>query len=821
MKLFDRAAVSVFAPIAALAMFGVSPLLAGDTSRLTYSDGGQSVTQTVSPDDPLVVQGDSNVDDVQATIAAGTLLQRSRIRLAATAEGTGELLSWRGVTLSVSYKDGGWTMYALSSDGKSWVDTDFYLDASEEGTWLNIDIVRMSGKFDGYYVAFVNGSMVTSLMKCGSYDASNNSVSYGKLDFADMEISDVDNYKVYPDYVVRALRRLALDQGSIQKLLGSDGKTVDAVSHRKEVLSDSTRMKLRNLPDVMVDVAPGDLSYSETQWFLTQTVNREYYDYTDAFDITRAPLDACKLNLQGADYLPTIEGRSWTGDVSYANWGENFIEKIYGYIVTDEPGAYTFYVSGDDQAAFYLSDDSDAADLAMAAYTTQPTGRRVWNRYPTQQSGAVTLEANKAYYFELWHVQTTGNASVALAWTTPNSVRNGTPTVIPSQYISSYAGGIPGSSNRDICPPDPSLIGAPPAQDDTKDAVAATFLSLATNGTLMGATPILAADFTTNQYPFHAYEGTGLGWTWSSTTEYPIIYSYTYGYTYYSTTSANPQWFYNYTNGLYMKFYTTPSASMNYLVSVQPFATDFTSGFDSYWSNDTSGDTNNWFTYQGKTATVGSGPSGDDTTGTGYYAYFNTSTGNANTSGNTAILLGPAIIPGINGSIVTFYYHMYGANIGTLELDEKVTSTWTALWSISGQQQTSSSTGWNEVDLYIPPANGVPPTYGVPLSLRLKATAVGGSLGEIAVDDLSVCDYGADSDGDGILDSFECRAHTALRTANALDSDSDGLPVWLEASLKNAGFTTSGAISDSVKLTSIETVDSTSGTVKLCPGQPL
>jgi hypothetical protein len=259
-----------------------------------------------------------------------------------------------------------------------------------------------------------------------------------------------------------------------------------------------------------------------------------------------------------------------------------------------------------------------------------------------------------------------------------------------------------------------------------------------------------------------------------------------------------------------MKFNVTPSVSMQYQVSVQPFTSNFSSSFDSYWSNDTSGDTNNWFTYQGKTSTVGSGPSGDHTSGTGYYAYFNTSTGNANTSGNTAILLGPSIIPGGNGAVVTFYYHMYGANIGTLELDQKINGTLTTLWTLSGRQQASSAAAWKEVDVYVAPTSGVPVTF------RLKATAVGGSLGEIAVDDVSVYDFGTDLNGDGLLDNF-----ISLNAASSLDRDGDGLPCWLEVTLGHAGFTTPGVASDSVKLTSVETVDSTGGTVKLCPGQPL
>lgn len=94
------------------------------------------------------------------------------------------------------------------------------------------------------------------------------------------------------------------------------------------------------------------------------------------------------------------------------------------------------------------------------------------------------------------------------------------------------------------------------------------------------------------------------------------------------------------------------------------------------------------------------GPSGDHTpTAGGKYMYTETSTF---TAGTTTILTSPAIdLAPLDTPQLSFWYHMYGADISGLTLDISTGTSWTPLWSISGQQQTSSTAAWLEaiVDL--------------------------------------------------------------------------------------------------------------------------
>ena len=94
------------------------------------------------------------------------------------------------------------------------------------------------------------------------------------------------------------------------------------------------------------------------------------------------------------------------------------------------------------------------------------------------------------------------------------------------------------------------------------------------------------------------------------------------------------------------------------------------------------------------------GPSGDHTPAAGgKYMYTETSTF---TNGTSTILTSPAIdLAPLDTPQLSFWYHMYGADIAGLTLEISTGTSWTSLWSVTGQQQTSSTAAWLEaiVDL--------------------------------------------------------------------------------------------------------------------------
>lgn len=175
---------------------------------------------------------------------------------------------------------------------------------------------------------------------------------------------------------------------------------------------------------------------------------------------------------------------------------------------------------------------------------------------------------------------------------------------------------------------------------------------------------------------------------------------------------------------------------------VQLTGTDFESGFVD-WVNISGDDSHDWTIDSGGTLTPNTGPDSGASNST-WYVYLETSPGGASSAGNTAILESP-VISGF-GRFLTFYYHMYGSEVGMLSVDV-YDGTWhTDVWDISGQQHASNADEYARISVDLT-------RYGGPIQIRLRATAFGGPRGDIAIDNIQVAGrilYG-DMDGNRIV----------------------------------------------------------------------
>lgn len=193
---------------------------------------------------------------------------------------------------------------------------------------------------------------------------------------------------------------------------------------------------------------------------------------------------------------------------------------------------------------------------------------------------------------------------------------------------------------------------------------------------------------------------------------------------------------------------------------------DFESGFGN-WVNLTGEDNQDWLRNSGGTLTPNTGPSGG-ANGTVWYAYLETSPGWAYMPGDTAILESP-LLYGTQRRL-TFYYHMYGAEIGSLFVDVEHNGTWQyGVWSRSGQQHTSNNEPYSQAVVDLSGFTG-------PIRIRIRAVAAGGSRGDIAVDEITVTGrwlYG-DLNGDGVIDLEDLTAFSALWLDTHCELDRNG-----------------------------------------------
>ncbi len=126
---------------------------------------------------------------------------------------------------------------------------------------------------------------------------------------------------------------------------------------------------------------------------------------TAVSDLTSSPAFAEQPGL--ADSLHAFE---------VAGLGENYGQRVSGYVVAAETGPYTFHLASAHAAQLWLSPDADAAHRVLIVEEPAAGSRREWSK---RVSAPVTLEAGGLYYIEALHKHGTGNDYLGVAWTLP------------------------------------------------------------------------------------------------------------------------------------------------------------------------------------------------------------------------------------------------------------------------------------------------------------------------------------------------------------------------------------------------------------------
>jgi hypothetical protein len=136
-----------------------------------------------------------------------------------------------------------------------------------------------------------------------------------------------------------------------------------------------------------------------------------------------------------------------------------------------------------------------------------------------------------------------------------------------------------------------------------------------------------------------------------------------------------------------------------------------------------------WYRDSGGTTSGSTGPSsGHSST---YYAYVETSNGQCYTAGDTAIIESVDFNLTGESANLSFWYHMYGSNMGTMKVEIFDGDSWIELWSRSGQDQSAETDPYENVNLDLTGYSGV-------VKIRFVGVAIGNFRGDMAIDDVYI-----------------------------------------------------------------------------------
>ena len=132
-----------------------------------------------------------------------------------------------------------------------------------------------------------------------------------------------------------------------------------------------------------------------------------------------------------------------------------------------------------------------------------------------------------------------------------------------------------------------------------------------------------------------------------------------------------------------------------------------------------------WSRGRDPTPSAYTGPDVDHTTGSGYYAFIESSDTTYQHNMGPFTLESPDLSGGSGGVQIDFYYSMYGSTMGTLQLDIFDGAEWITQWSLSG----NPGGGWNLATVEV--------TMAV-VRVRFVGTTGDGWYSDMALDDVAI-----------------------------------------------------------------------------------
>jgi len=182
-------------------------------------------------------------------------------------------------------------------------------------------------------------------------------------------------------------------------------------------------------------------------------------------------------------------------------------------------------------------------------------------------------------------------------------------------------------------------------------------------------------------------------------------------------------------------------------------------------------DFGDWILKQGGTSSFATGPDGDHTTGFGTY-YYVESSGAAHPDKVFKIYTPTFDISATPGKVLSFWYHMYGAAMGDLEIAIISDSIYTPIDTISGNQGNH----WHLAYYPIPPVDS--------FKIAFKATTGSSFTSDICIDDIMISDpftvvYGCTDSVSSNYDSTATHDNgTCIYYFGCIDPDATNYNPW-------------------------------------------
>jgi hypothetical protein len=159
-------------------------------------------------------------------------------------------------------------------------------------------------------------------------------------------------------------------------------------------------------------------------------ISREVWTGITGASVTNIPL---QLPASVSNTLGSLEGIS--------NFADNYGERVRGYLTAPVTGNYYFWISANNSAELWISNDSEPVNKVRRAWLTKGTTTpRVWNLQSSQRSPWLALKAGQRYYIEVLHKAAIGGDHWSVGWVQDPAGTNTVPAgIVPGYVLSPYS----------------------------------------------------------------------------------------------------------------------------------------------------------------------------------------------------------------------------------------------------------------------------------------------------------------------------------------------------------------------------------------------
>jgi len=197
---------------------------------------------------------------------------------------------------------------------------------------------------------------------------------------------------------------------------------------------DTVNNAVGALPQPITTYDPKTLQFEKTYyWRVDELDDGKDTHKGDVWSFTTAPPGLGKVRREIWENIPGTDLNALKSNFNYPSnptvsdeltsfnspeYGDDYGGRLHGWLHVPLAGEYTFWVAGDDQTELWLSTDDDPANAVLIASVPEYANPQEWEKYPSQQSQPITLQADRYYIMALWK-EGGGGDHCAAAWQGP------------------------------------------------------------------------------------------------------------------------------------------------------------------------------------------------------------------------------------------------------------------------------------------------------------------------------------------------------------------------------------------------------------------